>query len=93
MTLIDIDEIRNLVKEDFKDDVPYEWAWVLTVLDCAPTIDAAPVVHGRWLKDRDGDEYCSKCSRYMPVSEVTGDPSAHDYCPNCGAKMDGVPDG
>jgi predicted RNA-binding Zn-ribbon protein involved in translation (DUF1610 family) len=43
--------------------------------------------HGRWMKDNDGDEYCSVCSRYMPIREVTGDPSATNYCPNCGARM------
>lgn len=51
--------------------------------------DAVPVVHGYWLY---GDEYaghhdvdCSVCKE-----------SAHtyyDYCPNCGAKMDGGADG
>ena len=51
--------------------------------------EIAPVVHSKWVKDRDGDEYCENCSRYMPVREVTGDPSATDYCPNCGARMDG----
>ncbi len=47
---------------------------------------------GRWIKDRDGDEYCENCSRYMPIREVTGDPSAHNYCPNSGAKMRGEAD-
>ena len=54
----------------------------------APTIEAEPVIHSRWVEDRDGDEYCENCSRYMPSREVTGDPSAINYCPNCGAKMD-----
>lgn len=49
--------------------------------------DWSPVRHGQWTKDHDGDEYCSVCSRYMPIREVTGDPSATNYCPNCGSKM------
>lgn len=40
--------------------------------------DAAPVVHGRWI-----DEVCSECGQYV----YRGD--ARNYCPNCGAKMDG----
>jgi hypothetical protein len=62
---------------------------IKSILKDAPTIEAEPVRHSRWVKDSDGDEYCENCSRYMPVREVTGDPSANDYCPNCGAKMDG----
>ena len=58
------------------------------IVDQMPTIDPESLrTKGRWIKDRDGDEYCANCSRYMPVREVTGDPSAHNYCPNCGAKM------
>ena len=47
------------------------------------------VRHSRWVKDSDGDEYCENCWHYMPIREVTGDPTANNYCPNCGAKMDG----
>lgn len=54
----------------------------------APAVEAEPVKHGRWVKDHDGDEYCENCYRYMPDREVTGDPCATNYCPNCGAKMD-----
>ena len=60
----------------------------VTDIEAIPAADVAPVVRGRWVKDRDGDEYCENCSRYMPVREVTGDPSANNYCPNCGAKVD-----
>ena len=55
-------------------------------------VEYEPVRHARWVKDRDGDEYCENCSRYMPSREVTGDPSATNYCPNCGADMRGTKD-
>lgn len=48
----------------------------------AQTVDAAPVVHGRWMKKSgQGIFYCSEC----------GLPSMHNwpYCERCGAKMDG----
>ena len=57
-------------------------------LERRAVVDAALVIHSRWVKDSDGDEYCENCLRYMPIREVTGDPSATNYCPNCGAVMD-----
>lgn len=60
----------------------------------APTIEAAPVVHGRWIPiEYDGyaDGYpvwdlweCSECREEHSGDEDTLTP----YCPNCGAKMD-----
>jgi rubrerythrin len=53
-----------------------------------PTVDAAPVVHGKWklLKNNSQSNFymCSNCS-YMVFSEWF----LTDYCPSCGAKMDG----
>ena len=51
-----------------------------------PAVDAVPVVHGRW-------EYfhCVGCGRYR-CSECSHWVDAgldRNYCPNCGAKMDG----
>ena len=47
--------------------------------------DVAPVVHGRWVPFHSkaaGDiQYCSACE--------IGFDAKMDYCPHCGAKMDG----
>ena len=56
------------------------------VIAVAPTLDCAPVVHGEWLFDASTAQYgnpyrCPLCK------EETND--THNYCPNCGAKMDG----
>ena len=53
-------------------------------IEKAPTIDAVEVVHGRWewIDDEECGVYrCSCCSGAI------GYPT--NYCPNCGAKMDG----
>ena len=65
--------------------------WVDDMLDeveCFQTADVATVVHGRWMpfhSEAAGDiQYCSACE--------IGFAAKTDYCPNCGAKMDGGAD-
>ena len=50
-----------------------------------PTVDAVEVVHGRWIRYEHGSGiFCSHCRHKRRYRD------AHDnYCPNCGAKMDG----
>lgn len=60
-------------------------------------VEYAPVVHGRWDGEGDGLAdgeivldvwYCSKCG--YCIDDGTDDPCVlPNYCPNCGAKMDG----
>lgn len=45
--------------------------------------DVAPVVHGRWVFGGDGCVICSECN------EEESNNNHRNYCPNCGAKMDG----
>ena len=59
------------------------------ILD-APSADVAPVRHGRWI---DKGEYavCTECGRrsstqYDGVEPI---PLMTQFCPNCGARMDG----
>lgn len=48
-------------------------------------------VHGRWLLEREpnGKPYCFHCSVCDGDYHYIGIVTASDYCPNCGAKMDG----
>lgn len=48
-----------------------------------PAADVAPVVHGRKIEDGDIGCFwlCSLCGECLPYGA--------NYCPNCGAKMDG----
>ena len=64
-------------------------------VDEAPAVDAVPVVHGRWIPIEEElwnldfpvvvDWKCSACNA-MGNEDF-------NYCPNCGAKMDGEKDG
>ena len=64
-----------------------------TWLEEQPTIEAAPVVHGRWEEVDDvwGDVHyrCSACDYEWFLEDGTPAENGMNYCPNCGAKMDG----
>ena len=50
-----------------------------------PAADVVEVVHGKWDDSLDGiTPYCSICGRSHKLMVRTP-----NYCPNCGAKMDG----
>ena len=54
----------------------------------APTVDAVPVVHGRWLPTNATDK--KRCSRCDVIHMIAQYPlGVIDWCPNCGADMRG----
>ena len=55
----------------------------------APAADVAPVVHGRWEKASETMPIyrCSICNERNLFKN--GDNVFSNYCPNCGARMDG----
>lgn len=54
------------------------------VLADIPAADVAPVVHGRKIEDGDVGCFwlCPLCGECLPYGA--------NYCPNCGARMDGA---
>ena len=62
------------------------------IVSVAPTVDAVEVVHARWKNGK-----CTNCTHYAEVQNIgftcTGELKVNykhtNYCPNCGAKMDG----
>lgn len=53
-------------------------------INSIPAADVAPVVHAQWIEDESGIIICPECKRgYNLVPKFT------NYCPACGAKMDG----
>lgn len=58
-------------------------------INSIPAADVAPVVHGRWEQDADGDWYCTNCDEVVAICESGRERTYRKpYCPNCGAKMD-----
>ena len=53
-----------------------------------PSADVSTVRHGQWEWDTEDIYRCSNCAEKSHVKEVMGHPD-WDYCPSCGAKMDG----
>lgn len=89
MRLGDIDAVtEKLLHDSFCSW--HDFNTVMHALDEAPTVDALPVKHGRWIDNKDSiigeiiERNCSLCGQ-----RTTG---LYDhlfpYCPNCGAKMD-----
>ena len=54
----------------------------------APTIDMVSVVHGKWIKNADGNYECSECH----VAIRGKDKPIYPFCAWCGAKMKGADD-
>ena len=97
MRLIDADALG--VGRCSRDVLPADycagWNGLIRLLEKAPTVDAVPVVHGRW---DDSGRYtfpggstavrCTECGCALTVSEFRL--NNWNYCPVCGAKMDGA---
>lgn len=58
-----------------------------------PAADVVPVVHARWVQIDDDVFACSHCRADWVFSEATPEEMKLDYCPQCGAIMDGTADG
>ena len=94
--LISRKAVLNAIGEPHPMD--YNACSVVRLAKDIPTIDAAPVRHGRW----EGDETCDaydvagvktwavkrKCSACGFVHKFIEAHMCYEFCPNCGAKMD-----
>lgn len=96
MRLIDVDDLG--VGRCSKDVLPAAycagWNGLLGLIEKAPTVDAVPVVHGRWddsgrytFPGGDTAVRCTNCGCALTESEYHL--QNWHYCPVCGAKMDG----
>lgn len=96
MRLIDANALIEKKRKICTGHGEYDYVVDLWNIEHAPAVDAVGVVHGRW-KSRpiykiNGEgrgikycdfHYCSECGTGRPMVPP------YNYCPNCGAKMDG----
>lgn len=116
LDLIDRNAFAECLERMTKTAYPNLFPGLLEAIDYVkdfPTIEARPVVYGRWLFDRNTERYfCSVCneealytSKDDPIfdydweenlryshTETILEEHLTDYCPNCGAQMDGGAD-
>lgn len=81
----------------------FDAEFIENALDFIPRADVAPVVHARWIPSEsdfddddtlfDGEEccdwQCSACREDICYEDPMPMKLLPNYCPNCGAKMDG----
>lgn len=74
------------------------YSTAMDIINRVPPADVAPVVHGKWVHsryDRSSEQFdvvkCSRCGleAYAMAYHVRDG----NYCPNCGARMDGGMEG
>ena len=92
MRLIDADALRERMEQpECRTQTRRDF---VAMVDYTPTIDAVPVVHGEWENHPHayGFKRCSVCHDCNIWGEWA-DGKKWNYCPNCGACMDGGKDG
>lgn len=81
------DAIEALNQHSYETFSDYDTT--VEILNEFPSIDAVPVVHGRWIYGITLNHEWRKCSECLVSQDIFG---CFTYCPNCGAKMDGGKD-
>lgn len=83
-------------KGNFCDDIGKYWSTGMEAAASAcekfPAADVAPMVRGRWIPaepESDVIFICSKCETEISTSWDYDQAEMWNYCPNCGAKMEG----
>ena len=86
-----LDKALTLSAANDKDKNRRIWAKAICVLHDIPAADVTPAAHGRWIEwdeffgrktgKKNLGVFCSMCRNHADNN--------FDYCPNCGAKMDG----
>lgn len=95
--LIDANVLAETIRHDFYRVSTPVADQVMYHIENTPTVDAAIVIHGRWdaipnkymsVTTKDGS-YSGHATSCSVCHEVNPNAFKTNYCPNCGAKMDG----
>ena len=81
---VDREAIKSAIRKRVNNSLII--SWLISIVNTIPAAEVAPVVHGRWNFDaftaKHGNPYrCSCCKEEYA--------DMFNYCPNCGARMDG----
>ena len=85
-----VDSVKNEMLSWLEGD-SHDYRKVVDAIMDLPTVDAEPVIHGKWLTAygehisfgvRPHVSFCSECNEVTAFKYI--------YCPNCGARMDGT---
>ncbi len=82
--LIDFEKAREAVMEILAGRVSTVVSIKVSAAMQKAAVDAVEVVHGRWVHKGAWHIECSECKHVLAHID-----EAKNYCPNCGAKMDG----
>ena len=93
---------REALKNDIaKSTEPFNTGSVFRAINRQPAADVSPVVHGRWIRKWDLYDKgfyisrkvwyeCSNCGMKTNYKDESFEIEVgYNYCPNCGAKMNG----
>lgn len=91
---IDADELYDEISDNYELDGIMTVKNALDFIDEQPTADVAPVKRGKWIATeyrgiRSSWFYEKSCSHCKAYTHIDAD-DVYYYCPNCGAKMEGV---
>lgn len=94
MRLIDADALRadaitRSGGTEFAFDNCYPFWQFSQAIAQAPTIEAAPVVHGRWVHVPSSDMISGKAYKCSECGKMRYGSYMPNYCQCCGARMDG----
>ena len=90
---IDLEEtVTTLKRNSQKYFSSFHKGYVQAIEDLAdiPAAKVSPVRHGRWIEECEESLYsCSACGAEWVTIEGTPKENDMDFCPHCGANMDG----
>lgn len=86
MEYIEREKVLEIAKDKYYSDFHKSMADLISLrelLEDTPDEDVVEVRHGKWVYGEFDIPHCSECGVEVMPNNVS------NYCPNCGAKMDG----